>query len=149
MRSVSIIMGLLLPTYCLLAPPHPKGFVIVIIPVNISIKIIPDCYLVNRSDSFFQLDHLLSLKVGYKKAGSKMPRRPFLEISSNLFDNRPWDIERLVVSIVRRIRTFSVKCKLLTITTKLAPTQEQRRTLYSQLRRQIITTGANGDRANW
>lgn len=89
MRSVSIIMGLLLPTYCLLAPPHPKGFVIVIIPVNISIKIIPDCYLVNRSDSFFQLDHLLSLKVGYKKAGSKMPRRPFLEISSNLFDNRP------------------------------------------------------------
>lgn len=79
-------MFLLLPTYCLLASPHPKGFLIVIIPENISIKIIPDRYLVNRLDSFFQVHHLLSLGVQKRKGPKRrtVPSKKFQRIRLTL-----------------------------------------------------------------
>lgn len=62
---------ILLPTHCLLIPMHPKGFVIVIIPSTISIKIFPDRYLREQVGSFFCKErHLLYFK-GRKNRGLK------------------------------------------------------------------------------
>lgn len=75
-RVESVPFNAVSPTHCLLASPHPKGFVIVIIPESISIKIIPDGYLPGRLDSFFRVHHLLCLTK--KGPGPKRRRAPSL-----------------------------------------------------------------------
>lgn len=93
------------PTLCLLAPPHPKRFLIIIIPDSISIKIILIVISLNRSDSSFFSTSFIILKGTKNIRVFKAPLRPFQEAFSDLFDTHLWDIERPVYRVVRRTST--------------------------------------------